>query len=264
MTGSLGDAGPASGATERAVAAFGSTMRGLFGSLPDGEWHEERDLVRYATGLGAARLNGIWVVGPGASEESAASWLTELERRGLPRCVIARPRAPGWTTDLAARHLLTRVEHEPFMLHTDPGAVVVPDTPVTTRVAPDDDEAVRLARQVFVEGFEGPDELIGWMMSPPVLSVPGNAAWLGRVEGVACTVGFGSVVGDHVGVFNIATPPAHRRRGHGNAVTARVVAEGFAVGARTAYLQASELGYPVYERMGFRTVETWPSHYPPQ
>ena len=46
------------------------------------------------------------------------------------------------------------------------------------------------------------------------------------------------------------------------AVTARVVADGVRAGAHTAYLQASPWGIRVYERMGFRTVETWPCFYP--
>ena len=66
----------------------------------------------------------------------------------------------------------------------------------------------------------------------------------------------------HVGVFNIATPPEHRGRGYGRAVTARVVADGVRAGARTAYLQASPMGLGVYQRMGFRTGETWRCHYP--
>ena len=33
-------------------------------------------------------------------------------------------------------------------------------------------------------------------------------------------------------------------------------------GAHTAYLQASPMGLGVYQRMGFRTGETWNCHYP--
>jgi hypothetical protein len=35
------------------------------------------------------------------------------------------------------------------------------------------------------------------------------------------------------------------------------VADGVARGADLAYLQSSEDGYPLYQSMGFRTVETW-------
>ncbi len=99
-------------------------------------------------------------------------------------------------------------------------------------------------------------------MSAEVLAVPGMSALVGLSADGPCAVGLGAFHRGHVGVFNIATPPAHRRLGHGRAVTARLVADGAAAGAHTAYLQASEMGYPVYERLGFTTVETWPSYFP--
>ncbi len=45
-----------------------------------------------------------------------------------------------------------------------------------------------------------------------------------------------------------------RRRGYGAAMTARVVADGVDAGCDVAALQASEMGRPIYERQGFRTV----------
>lgn len=57
--------------------------------------------------------------------------------------------------------------------------------------------------------------------------------------------------------MNIATVPAARRRGYGRKITERVVLDAFADGATAAYLHASEDGLPLYEAMGFRTVETW-------
>jgi hypothetical protein len=37
-------------------------------------------------------------------------------------------------------------------------------------------------------------------------------------------------------------------------MTARVAADGAAAGADVAVLQATDMGFPVYERMGYRTV----------
>jgi ribosomal protein S18 acetylase RimI-like enzyme len=70
-------------------------------------------------------------------------------------------------------------------------------------------------------------------------------------------VGFG-IFGQRIaGVFNIATAHGYRGRGYGRAVTSRIMADGVDRGADLAYLQSSEEGYPLYQSMGFRTVETW-------
>ena len=129
------------------------------------------------------------------------------------------------------------------MLHRDPATVVVPDRPSITRIDPGDPAGVRLGQELFAAGFGGRLEDLGPAMAAEVLRRPGMNAYVGRSDGTPCTVGLGALHGGHVGVFNIATPPRHRRHGHGHAVTAHVVAEGVAAGAHTAYLQASEMGY---------------------
>ena len=50
-----------------------------------------------------------------------------------------------------------------------------------------------------------------------------------------------------------------RSRGYAAAVTARAVADGLSGGAEWAWLRSSPAGYPVYTRLGFKTVERWSS-----
>ncbi len=52
---------------------------------------------------------------------------------------------------------------------------------------------------------------------------------------------------------NVATIEAARGRGYGTAMTWAAIADA-APGVEIAVLQASALGRPVYERMGFRMV----------
>ena len=106
-------------------------------------------------------------------------------------------------------------------------------------------------------GFEAPVEPFLQLITPEVLSVDGVRCYLGEVNGKAVTTGLGVTFGANVGIFNIATPPAHRHHGYGAAVTARAVADGFASGATWSWLQASPSGLAVYKRLGFRTVESW-------
>ena len=80
---------------------------------------------------------------------------------------------------------------------------------------------------------------------------------MGEASGEPAVSGFGYTLGDGVGIFNIATPPAWRRHGYGAAMTARVIADGLADGGRWAWLQSSPAGYFIYERLGFHALESW-------
>jgi GNAT superfamily N-acetyltransferase len=61
-------------------------------------------------------------------------------------------------------------------------------------------------------------------------------------------------LGDDLGVHYVATPPNHQRRGLATSLLLTLLATARAAGLRTASLQASPAGAPVYERLGFRRV----------
>jgi GNAT superfamily N-acetyltransferase len=63
------------------------------------------------------------------------------------------------------------------------------------------------------------------------------------------------VVGENV---DADTPGPHRRRGYGAAITAHAALDARAAGAKWAWLQSTEAGHRVYERLGFTTLERWP------
>jgi GNAT superfamily N-acetyltransferase len=105
---------------------------------------------------------------------------------------------------------------------------------------------------VLGAGF-GTDASLGTaLVDQSTLADPRIVAYLGRVDGAPVATGYMVVDGDWVGVFAIATTPDSRRRGYAEAVTTAIVLEGRQRGARTAYLQASDMGRPLYERLGFR------------
>jgi ribosomal protein S18 acetylase RimI-like enzyme len=63
-------------------------------------------------------------------------------------------------------------------------------------------------------------------------------------------------VGDDLSVQYVATEERHRRRGLASRLLVAILASARAEGLRTATLQASPDGLPVYERLGFRRVAT--------
>jgi ribosomal protein S18 acetylase RimI-like enzyme len=78
--------------------------------------------------------------------------------------------------------------------------------------------------------------------------------FLGVVDGEPLATSSLLLGGGVAGVHNVAVLPAARRRGIGAAMTQVVLAHGHSLGYRAAILQSSELGLPVYRRMGFAEV----------
>ena len=59
------------------------------------------------------------------------------------------------------------------------------------------------------------------------------------------------------GVFGIAVVEAVRGRGIGEAMTWEVLRAGRDAGCRIGALQSTEMAIPLYEKLGFETVETY-------
>jgi len=76
---------------------------------------------------------------------------------------------------------------------------------------------------------------------------------------VVCAV-VADVVDDAVCIWCMATPAASQRRGYGRALLGDVLARAAARGATTALLGATEAGRPLYDAMGFATLEQWGMH----
>ena len=107
-------------------------------------------------------------------------------------------------------------------------------------------------RAVVTDGFAVARSVAVETTGLGLLGTPECTMYVGYADGLPVTSGLGWRSGRVIGVYSISTVPAARRRGYGEAMTARVIADGIAAGCDVAALQASETGRPIYERLGFR------------
>ncbi len=119
--------------------------------------------------------------------------------------------------------------------------------------AADAEDFWRVAASAFASnGF--PPEVFAYYENHEGLSATNAAAFLARLDGCPAAVAMTLVSHGIAGIYWVGTIEEARGRGLAWAVTAAAINAGFDLGAETASLQASAMGKPVYEQMGFETI----------
>jgi GNAT superfamily N-acetyltransferase len=145
----------------------------------------------------------------------------------------------------------------PVMVYDGPAPdIAVPDGYTVTRVA--DEEGMRDLVAAVAAPFELPDAVASAFSRIDAVLAPFVGAVVARDASGRAVAGAWTAVSHGVaGVGFVGTHADVRGRGLGTAVTAAAMRLGYAMGARSAALQASPMGRPVYARMGFREIDTY-------
>jgi GNAT superfamily N-acetyltransferase len=232
-------------------------LRVSFAQVPGALIESTPSLGIYATGLPVGLFNQV-VTDDGATAADLRGAIERVRERGAPFYPVLRH-----GVDDALRSTL-----EALGLRLDEGTLpgmalhpIPPDLPTTAdgldiRVI-DDAAGLRDHARAAALGFGMPQELAAAFIGEDLWARPGATVYVGYADGEPVVSGFSVRSGRTIGVFTIATDPAARGRGFGAAITGRVVADGAAAGCDVAALQASAMGRPIYERMGFRVVQEY-------
>jgi hypothetical protein len=207
------------------------------GVLPTGSAIDGAEVVRRARAFFAPRKRGFTIVLRAHTDTSIAD---EIRAAGLsgwgnsPAMVLAR-RLPDVAPPAGVR--VHRVESEADVADF----ANVMRLSYATYGLPDDAASVMLAHR-------------GLLIAPHI------AAFLARREDGTAVAGAMTIVTHGVaGVYWVGTVPEARGRGLAEICTRVAGNAGFDLGARIASLQASEMGEPVYLRMGYVEVTRYPS-----
>ena len=219
------------------------------------------DLYSFTTGMPFGLFNGTVVTGP-ADPATLTAHLEWLTQRGVPyRCWIDEGRGPG-LDGAVRRHGLDR-DPQPY-----PAMLMAPLEPAPLAAA-----GVEVRRCTDAAGYDAhiashvangvPAELAPALIPSSMARDPEVALFTGWVDGELVGQSIAIRTGAAVGVYAVGVVAAARRRGAGTALTWAAVDAGREWGCRAATLQASDMGLPIYERMGFGMVVPYAQYRQP-
>jgi ribosomal protein S18 acetylase RimI-like enzyme len=240
---------------ERTREALRTAFENLYALFDDARYErrEGYDFL-FVPQIPIAPFNGVWPLDDKAAP-ALEDALGEVEAAGVPCSVQLRDdQTPA--CEVEARRLgLTNELAMPAMVIREGD---LRDRAVDgLRISTVDGEPDRtLAMETAAVGFGAPLSIFEPIYQEHVLAVDGFRAYLARADDDVVATSIGYTLGDTAGIFNVATPAEHRGRGYGAAVTAAAARGAFDDGAELAWLQASQMGFSVYRRLGFEQVGT--------
>lgn len=243
---------------ERAHANHLELFRTMARLRPEGAVHEEDGLLLARSGPSLPFLNSAQILAGGEPVEALLARARAFFAANNGRFGLT---TRGEITD-RLRPALLAAGLAP--LHHSPGMLLAPlagEPPLISGlvIEPVEDlPALRVYNDTMTAGFGGE----AWAREAAIadgslLGVPDLTHYLAWLDGapVATAMRFSS----HriAGVANVSTLPAYRNRGIGAAITWRAALDGRAEGCLASALHASEMGEPVYTRMGYRAFATY-------
>jgi ribosomal protein S18 acetylase RimI-like enzyme len=261
-------------ADARAAAALDANFGELlawYGAAPSGEVRRDADLLLTVSGvsfraINAAALASLESSTAGRRIDDAIGWLAARTDRW--RWLVGPSSRP---LDLGERLVAAGLQQvsDNAGMALDLGAwqtgAPLP-AGVTTELVTDE---VGLARwrdvqtrglgldNASAEAWWIAHERLGTEAWPPLRN------WIAYLDGTPVAAAALFIGAGVAGIYNVCTVPEARGRGIGSAITAVAIDAGVADGLDLAVLGASDMGYSVYRRLGFREVSRLRSYAAP-
>jgi ribosomal protein S18 acetylase RimI-like enzyme len=157
---------------------------------------------------------------------------------------------PTFATEAAARNLVLHSAPSPAMVVRARTDTV---TGLEFRIV-DSDESAAIFGDLCERGYEAPG--MAWLMAHQQGFNADDLYWHIAFDGnVPVSAACGCISGETGGIYSVATPPEFRGRGFAAMVTSVATNHLVDLGASRVVLQASLLGFGVYERLGFTVYD---------
>lgn len=205
----------------------------------------------FVTGLPASFFNGAVATGPSGDPDACIATVVQfMAQHDVAWMLRVRDGVDDALLDAGRKAGLRDAPRSPAMGWTPipPPPLPRPDLEISIV---DDQAGIEAHRDLTARAFGMPLEIPTRLVTEAMIADPAFAVVVGSVDGEPVSTALVSVTGTTAGVYNVATPVEHQRRGYGRALTRAAVDEGMQRGCDHAILQSSPAGQPVYEAMGF-------------
>lgn len=235
---------------------FAHSLSCFVGTSKTGEVFDSPDAVLTNSRAPVAEFNQGFLKRPGYKLERALGRVFEFYRTsGVPFRLHVRADETRAAAELEARGF-RRAEPVPVMELSPIREVSVSADGLAIRQIADAAALPDFQATAF-GSFGFPVELAPVALTEDLMRLPHVTLYVGYVDREPACCSLLLVTGDVAGIYWVGSVERHRRRGFGAAVTAHAVRAAAARNCRTAILQASKMGEPVYRRLGFETVNQY-------
>ena len=236
-----------------------------YGRAPQRELYEGPDLIRFVTGVPFPLFNGVFRarLTPDTVDAAIGETLARGASRGAPLFWWIGP-------DTQPSDLGAYLERHGFIHAGDTPGMAVDllalneDQPAPANLTikhVEDLETLKIWARVVAAGSGAPEPIHEALIDLEVgVGIAPNGSrrrYIGYQNGAPVAAAALVLNGGVAGIFAVATLPEARRQGIGAALTLAPLREACAAGYRVGTLQASEMGFPVYRRLGFQEVCTF-------
>jgi predicted GNAT family acetyltransferase len=235
------------------VARAHADIGRLLTTAPEVWTARQPGISAHVSPLPYAGCNGLYIFGSEATAGAIADLVAQVRASGRPFTVKARSSVVG-LDDLLAGLGLHFHEDLPLMA-VEPGdfrPTAYPPELVLRTLRPDEP---RFHMDLVAHGLGSPRGALDLVMSEANQAKPFWGSYVGEVDGALAVTGSSISGAGHAGLIAIATADDFRRRGYAAALTSRMVADAFASGAGRVFLHSSQMGFRLYEGLGFRKLE---------
>lgn len=241
------------------AVAIKANMYALFQSLPQATVHASPPEVRWHTAVAHPWFNGVLCAQPPAEAAAQAvrDTLAYFQSRNVGSFtwwLAPHLDAATWSQQLLA-HGFQYDDQTPGMA-ADLAALPPPAQHPLVIQRVEDRQTLAAWVKTFTQGYEIPEA-----MAPGLLALMQSLGtslpyqhYLGSLDGRPVAASMLFVGAGVAGIYNVATLAEARGQGIGSAMTLVPLYAARDMGYRAGVLQSSEIGYRVYQRLGFQKL----------